>query len=453
MIQPVWRGMGIVSLLCSLVILVDIQGSNPSAFAASLGDVYAMAKENDPQFQSVKYDKLAVEERRNQAIAEFLPVISGSADYTQTFQDIESSDNSVVAEGSIDYGSTTFALHLQQPIFNWESYLGLDKSDKEILQVEVGYTLAEQDLIIRVAERYFGALEAQDQSNLIMAEMAAVDKHYELASGRFDMGLIPITDLHDAKARKADIMARSIEAENILDDAMQALEEITGSTVQAIEVLKPEIELTGPVPQDIAPWLDRALKENPAIVQQRYAVEVAGLNVDLQRAEHYPTVDLVGSFESKDTNGSIYGGGSDGEVADLMLVLNVPFYEGGAVRSKVREARHVLSSVRQELVRQERAVEREARAAYSGVNSALGQVEALQQSVISNQLALEAKQEGFMSGLYTSLNVLDAERDLSFANIDYARARYEYLLNNLRLKQAVGSLNENDLILLDNWLQ
>lgn len=444
-----WASWCIIVALTMLSVLTRIE----FATSAGLLDVYQLALVNDPLYQGAGFQRSAVEESYNQAMAKFFPTIEGNVNYTHTYQDIKSTNNTVVSAGNIDYGSTTFGLTLTQPVFHWDTIVGLDKSKAEILLAQKEYVLARYDLIIRVAERYFQALGAQDQRDFVFAEQAAVDKHFELASGRFDMGLIPVTDLHDAKARKAAVLAKAIEAQNILDDALQALEEVTGEVVDDLRPLKQEIALASPDPQSPQEWIDMAMKQNPTIALQRYNVEVSRLDVEQQMAGHYPNLDLIGRFESKDTDGSIYGGGSDGEVADVMVVLSVPLYEGGAVTSRVQEARHLLSRSKQDLVRQERATARQTKSAYLGVQSALQQIEALQQSVVSNKFALEAKQEGFMSGLYTSLNVLDAERDLSLANIDYAKSRYGYLINNLKLKQAVGVLVEEDIVLLEQWLQ
>ena len=427
--------------------------SNVKDGPTGLLEVYQKARNNDPAFQSAGFQKLAVDESRTQAIAELLPKLIGAADYTKTYQDIESSDNNVVAAGDIDYNSTTYGLTLTQPIFHWDSIVGMSQSKAEIQVAGVRYLLAENELVIRVSEIYFEALAAIDQLDFAMAEQVAVEKHFELASGRFDMGLIPITDLHDAKARLAAIIAKTIEAENYLDDALQALQEVVGEPLEDLKTLQEKITLSSPNPRGLEIWTEKAMDQNPAIKLQEYSVEVANLEVEKQGAKHYPTVDLIGSYERQDTDGSLYGGGAEGDTTDILLVLNVPFYEGGAVSSRVREAKHILSSARQELVKQQRAVIRQTRSAYLGVNSALKMIEALHQSVISTRLALDAKQEGFLSGLYTSLNVLDAERDLSLANIDYAKSRYDYLLNSLKLKQAVGSLTENDLSQLDQWLQ
>jgi len=421
--------------------------------AIGLLGVYQKAVIHDPAFRSAGFQKLAVEEGRTQAIAELLPKLKGSADYTKTYQDIESTDNNVVAAGDLDYNSRTYGLTLTQPIFHWDSIVGMSQSKAENRVAEVKYLLAENDLMIRVADLYFKTLAALDQLGFAMAEQIAVEKHFELAHGRFDMGLVPITDLHDAKARLAAIISKTIEAENYLDDSLQALQEVVGEPVENLKTLQKKIILSSPDPKNLDLWIEKAMEQNPGIKLQEYSVEVASLEVDKQGAKHYPTVDLIGRYGREDTDGSLYGGGTDGDTSDILVVLNIPFYEGGAVSSRTRQAKYILSSARQDLIKQQRAVIRQTRSAYLGVNSALKIIEALHQSIISTRLALDARQEGFLSGLYTSLNVLDAERDLSLANIDYAKARYDYLLNSLKLKQSVGSLTVTDLSQLDQWLQ
>jgi len=438
----------VIPLVC-LIWLPCLAAEYPSG----LLDLYQKAREKEPVFQSAGYQKLIVEEGKSQAWAELLPKISGSADYTSTNQDIESSDNDVVAVGDLNYDSTTFKLTLTQPIFHWDSIVALRQSKQEMLLSDAQYLLAEHELMIKVAELYFTALAAYDQLDFAMTELAAVEKHFELASGRYDMGLIPITDMLDAKARLAEITAKNIEAENYLDDALQALQEVVGEPVETLKSLQKDIALVHPDPEDLSQWTEQALQLNPSVKLQEYAVEVAGLEVDRQRAGHYPKVDLNGNYEYRDTDGSIYGGGTEGDTTDISIVLSVPFYEGGAVSSRVREARYVSRIAKQELEKSRRAVVRETRLSYLGVKRALKLIDAYQQSVTFNQLTLEAKQEGYLSGIYTSLNVLDTERDLSLANIDYAKARYDYLLNSLRLKQAVGTLTGEDLSQLEQWLQ
>ncbi len=419
--------------------------------AASLVDVYQLAQKNDPSSQSVYFQTMATKEGRRQAVARLLPTFSASAGYNYTYQNIISSDNTVYGSGETDFGTTTYGLNLTQPIFHWDLFVGLRQSKAESLRAEAENVLSRQELVVRVATLYLQALAAQDQVDFSKAEQAAVEKHLELAQGRFEMGLVPITDLHDAKARMATTRAKTIEAENLLDDALQALREVAGQPVASLEPLREAIDLVSPEPVDVDTWIRGALQQNPAIELQKQAVEVARLEVKRQHSGHYPALDLVGSFNNENTDGTLYGGGSEVEEMKIGVQLSVPLFEGGIVSSRVRQSRHQLSAARQDLSRQERSITRRTRSAYLGVNSAISRVKALQQSVVSNKLALEAKQEGFLSGLYASLNVLDAERDLSLVSLDHAQARYDYILNSLKLKQAVGTLNVKDLEELDRW--
>jgi outer membrane protein len=434
------------------LIVVLLAALSRPADAAGLIELYRQAQKADPILLSAYAQNQIAQEAQRQALAGLLPRVAANAAYVHTHQDIISTDNEVFGSGQTDYPTITYGVSLTQPVFRWDSIVGWRQSKASALQAAAQTFLAEQELILRVADLYFRALAAKDQLDFALAEEKAIARHLELAEARLEMGLIPITDLHDARARMASTLALTITARNRLDDALQALTEVTGEPVSSLEVLREDIILTTPMPDDMEAWLAGALEQNPAIELRKWAVEVAEQETRRQRAGHYPFLDLVGSFENRDTDGSLFGGGSEVQTLEVGVHLSVPLYQGGDVASRVRAASQELHIARQELIAQNRSVLRETRAAFLGVNSALRRVDALQQSVLSNQLALEAKQEGFLSGLYTSLGVLDAERDLTLAAIDYAQARYEYIINSLRLKRAAGRLQENDLQGLESWL-
>ena len=419
--------------------------------AAGLLEIYQQALQSDPRFQAARHEHQAAAEARPQAWAGLLPTVGFSYEYSDTSQDIVSSDNTVFASGSTSFGSTSYTLSLTQPVFRYASLVRLGQAKTEVRRADVLFDLALQELMLRVSETYLAALAARDQLDFARAEQAADESHFELAKGRYEMGLAPITDLHDAKARLATVQARTIEAENLFDDALQALRELTGEEATELAPLPREMELQSPEPAEIEPWVEAALQQNLTLEAQRLAVKVAEREVTRQRAGHYPTLDLVGQFNNEETDGSLFGGGSEVETQELMLQLNIPLYEGGIVNSRTRQAARLQQKASQELVREVRSVMRRARSAYLGVQSAISRVRALEQSVASQKLALEAKQEGFRSGLYTGLAVLDAERDLYQAKNDYALARYDYLLNSLRLKQAAGTLKYDDLSQVGAW--
>lgn len=439
--------------LSSLLLWLTLLFLASPVYAVGLADVFLLAEKNDPAFHVSLYQQSAIKEGRKQAISKLLPTLSASAEYTQTYQDIKSSDNDVFGVGKTDFDTTSYNLTLTQPVLHFDSIIGLKQSKAEILRAEAELALSRQDLVVRVAALYIMALAAQDQLNYAESEQTAVEKHFELASGRYEMGLIPLTDLHDAKARLAAVRAQTIEAQNVLADALQGLQEVTGVSVDGLNQLQVDAPLVLPEPPEITSWIKGGQAQNLGLEVQRQTVAVAEQEVRRQRSGHYPTVDLIGRYNNQETEGTLFGGGSDVDTTDLLLQLNLPLYQGGFVNSRVREAKHQLRAAQQELTRQQRAVERLTRSAFLGVNSSIRQVEALKQSMVSNHLALEAKQEGYLSGLYTSLNVLDAERDLSLVSIDYAQARYSYILNSLKLKQSVGTLNSEDLLDLDQWFR
>jgi len=419
--------------------------------AVNLVDVYTLAEANDPTLRAVEFKKLAIDEGHRQAVAELLPTVSGTAGYSYIFQDIKQSDNDVYEAGEEDYGTFTYGARLTQPVFRWDLYVGLNQAETKKLLAAADYVLAQQDLMVRTAETYLNALSAKDQLRQALIEQKAVTKHLELAKDQLDMGISPITDYYDAMARAATNQAVVIEAENIYSDALQALMELTGKQIDTLVPLLDTLPLTSPDPDNVGSWIGGALENNPGVEMKRRAVEIAEQEVSRQRAAFYPYADLVGEYENEDADGSLYGGGSEVESFEVSVQLTIPIYEGGMRFSRMEEATYTMNSARQELIKEQREVERGTRSAFLGVQTALSQIEALKQSVRSNELALDAKQEGFLSGLQSTLNVLDAERDLSLVNINYAKARYRYVLNTLRLKQATGSLSVDDVTDLGQW--
>lgn len=436
-----------LSCLFSLLFL------SAAAHADDLLTIFRQAVDNDPAFQAARYQQKATEEAVWQAWADLLPRANATYQYTNTTQNIQMSDNDSFEKGKVDYPTEEYSVSLTQPIFRYPSIVRLSQAKIQIERGDYEFALARQELILRVAELYFVVLAEGDRVDFALAELQAVQAHYELAEGRFDMGLAPITDLHDAKARLATVQAKVIEAENRLEDARQALREVTAELPNGLAPLAAELPLLSPEPDDVAKWEAAALNQNLELEIQRQSLAIAKKEISRQRAAHYPTLDLTGRFNSKEADDTLFGGGSEIETTDIFAVFSLPLLEGGMVLSRTREAVQLQRRAQEELKQVTRRVMRDTRASFLGVMSAISKAQALEQSVISQQYAVDAKQEGFRSGLYTSLAVLDAERDLYLARQDYAQARYDYLLNGLRLRKASGALAGIDLAQVNQWLQ
>jgi outer membrane protein len=262
-----------------------------------------------------------------------------------------------------------------------------------------------------------------------------------------------VVNLPDAEARLAVKDSDIVSAQNDLADKIQALREITGTVPDDLAPLKGDVQTRLPEPADESQWVKTSLAQNLLLQAREQAVEVAHQEVLKAKAGYYPTADLALSTDRKNTGGSLFGGGSNVRENDVTFRLHVPFYEGGVTQAVSTATAHRYESALEDQERDRRQVERQARAAYQGVVGGGVRISALTQSVTSLEQARQLKVEGYKAGLQTLLVVLDAERDLYAAKRDLAKARYEYLLNTLRLKQAAGTLAETDLASLAQFGQ
>jgi len=444
-----------------------------------LMSILELARHNDPAFQSERLRHGASPERIRQAYSELLPFVSADGYYQQTRQKVYQTDVAVYDTENVDYPSYGYNVNLKQSVFRYTSFLQLSLAKMEVKRADLQFEQALQDLMLRVADAYIGILGAQDSLAFARAEEETLTRHFSLARERYQSGLAPLTDLHDAKARLAYTTATRINAETRLDDAYEALMEITGEEIPRLArfkhallerdahtlpgasidapMTKSEIPdampLVGPDPDDSHKWIQAAFEQNLDVQIQRNAVNLAKREIDLQQGGRWPVLELTGRLNREDQGGSLFGGGSDLETMEAVVQMNIPLYQGGYVSSKVREARKLYLAAKQDLEREIRRARRITKAAFLGIRSAIENVGALEQSVISSQIALEAKQEGYRSGLLPSLVVIDAERDVFRAKREYVQAQYEYLLNGLRLKRAVGTLEPADLAAINQWLE
>lgn len=440
-----------------------------SAWGENLMQIYKLAKDHDPTFKGDQYKHEASPETLKQAYSELWPKITAEGYYQRTRQKIVESDVGIYSHGVSNFPTEGYTLTLTQPLLRYSSILRVYQAKEEVKRADLEFEANKQDLIMRVTEAYINALSAQDKLVFDQAEETSVKSHFELARRRYNMGLVPITDFHDAKARLSSVTAERIKSEDGLDDALEGLTEVTDSKIENLGRLKADVaeitveskpesakggmSLVNPDPDDVDKWINAAFKQNFELNVQRKAVEIARQEVNRQKTGHWPTLDAVGRYNREDTGGSMFAGGSDVETQEVFLQLNVPLFEGFHVVSKTREAGKLYKAATQDLEKKIRAVKRKTCAAFRGVKSAIKSVEAFKQSVVSNQIALKAKKEGFKSGLFNSLAVLDAERDLCLAKQELAQSQYDYILYSLQLKKMEGDLNEKDLAMINQWLE
>lgn len=411
-------------------------------------ETYRLALINDPDFKSSDINRLATAETKSQSIAQMLPNIGLAAKSNRTR--FNSEKISFLGSGLQHYWDSTLAIDLVQPVFNWGHWIQLDQADNQIAQAEAQFQAKQQNLMTRTAEAYFNILAAQDNLEFTTAAKNAIGKQLEQAKQRFEVGIIAITDVYEAQAGYDRALASEIEAQNLLDNSKEALREIIGDNPADLNTLQPQIPLSPPNPGDIASWSNTAESNNFSIVAQINQAEFIRKNVDLQQSKHLPTLDIIASYNAQD-NGNSFGLRGDTETFGLQF--NLPLYEGGGTVSRTRQAAYQYEAAKEDLIKVKRSTIRNVKDAFRGVVSSISQVSALEATTKSAEKSVEAAEAGFEVGTRTMVDVLTELRNLYKAKSDYARSRYDYLINGIKLKEAAGSLNEEDLQQVNQYLQ
>jgi len=434
-----------------LVLLAAVL-SPASSVGADLMNYYKLALEQDPKLRAAHFKHDATKETLRQAWAGFLPTVSAEATLGETSQNVISSDNMVYAKEKTDFFSQRYSAQVVQPLFHLEHFHTLSQGKATLDKGDIELLMEEQDLMARVTELYFGVLMAIDSFRSIQEEETALAMHLKVAEGKYKKGLIALPDLRDAEARLDVVKAQKIEAGRVVHVSVEALMEVTGTTVADVDKMAATATIDNPSPYDVNTWVETAKIKNPPLLMKRLEAQAYNQEVKRQRAGHAPSVDLVGRWNYDDEGGSLYGGGSVVNSYEIMGRLTVPIYSGGMTTSKVREALALEQKTLQEVVQQERQVVRQIHDFFYGVTSSVEKVEALAKSVKSQSLLLEAKSKGYDSGVYDTSAVLDAAKNLAVERRNYAKARYDYVVYLVKLKQAAGTLTTDDLMAVNAWL-
>jgi len=333
--------------------------------------------------------------------------------------------------------------------------------DVKPIRSEADYQAAQQDLISRVAQRYFDVLASQDDLDAQEGALDSVSHQLEQAEQRYAVGLIAITDVQEARASHDSSAAAVIAAKRQIASAQEFLREITGDLFDTLARPMEPFELDNPDPISEDRWVEMALQQNLSLVSSRLAADIARDNVSSVRGGHFPSLDLIASGykvhtdgDSINSDGTPYGSSTlDQNQRSIGIQLTFPLYSGGMVSSQVRQAVYQHRAAKERVERVARQTEHDARDAYLGVISEISHVKALRRAVESNTTALKATQTGYEAGTRTAVDVLESRRRWIQAKTDYSRSRYDYMMNVLKLQQAAGILSEQSLNRLNALLK
>ena len=437
-----------LAMLCSLLVVPGL------ACADTLLDIYKLATASDPQLRQAEAAYQAVAETKTQATAQLLPQISLGANLIRDRQEYTSISAPFPGFQPATYYSTTkgYSLNLTQALYHRDLFVQRREADASTAQAQANYQAAQQDLEVRATDRYFKVLSAVDNLDVAQAAKKANQHLLEQAQQRFDVGMIAITDVQEAKAAYDLSVAQEITAQNQLAIAKEQLREVTGKFHAKLDPLKEDIQLPSPEPADVEKWVDTALKQNYQLMAAQAAVDKASEDVELNRAGHYPRLDAVASYGYNDVSASLFGGSTTNDT-QIGLQFTLPLYQGGGTSSRVKAAVYRLTQAREALEQQRRSTDRQARSAYLTVLDAINSVNALKQALVSTQSALDATQAGYEVGTRTIVDVLQSQSNLFDAQRNYSQARYNYIISSLQLKQAAGMLVPADLEEINRWLK
>jgi outer membrane protein len=450
-----------INIFNALLLTLGVFVVSGPAHSASLLEIYQQALQGDPQIHEAEARRLAALEAKPQARGVLLPQIGFGGSWT----DSNSSGLNIEADSDIPFTSannqeiTEWGFTLTQSIFRWDQIVNLRRADKSIARAEAVREAAQQDLIVRVAQRYFNVLAAEDRLNSITADREAIARQLEQAKQRFDVGLIAITDVQESQAAYDQSVANDIGARRSLATAREFLREITGEYVEELNAPGDDFPLLNPDPNNEKIWVDMSLSQNLVLVASRLDEELARDEISYRRNGHYPTIELIARVGERDSSGSqsfndqpFAAFDTTGESDSIGVQLNIPLFAGGGTSSRVKEAVYLHRASREQLQRVTRETERQARDSYLGVLAEIARVNALKQAVASSQTALQATQAGYEVGTRTIVEVLNSQQSLFIAITNYYQSRYDYILNALSLKQAAGTLQVQDLEKIDQWL-
>ena len=437
--------------LLPILIGLSLTGFSAMSQAENLLQVYQQARISNPDLRKSAADRDAAFEKINEARSPLLPQLGLGADYTYTsgFRDYKD-QNSNVTSGS---------LQLTQVLFDMSKWRALTLQEKTAGIQDVTYQTDQQTLILNTATAYFKVLAAIDTLSYTEAQKQAIYRQLDQTTQRFNVGLVAITDVQNARSQYDAVLANEVTARNDLDNAVEELRQVTGNYYPELASLNVDGFKTSK-PQAVNALLKEAENRNLSLLQARLNQDLAREQIRQAQDGHLPTLSLSASSGISNTS---YSGSKthnnpqqyqDNDAGQNQIGLNfsLPLYQGGAVTSQVKQAQYNFVGASEQLESAHRSVVQTVRSSFNNVNASISSINAYKQAVVSAQSSLDAMEAGYSVGTRTIVDVLDATTTLYNAKQQLSNARYNYLINELNIKSALGTLNEQDLDALNNTL-
>ena len=436
-----WRW-GRFILVSVSVILMQI-AILPSLFAMDLREAYTRAKEHDPLFGSAFYEHEASRTLSKQGRSFLLPQVQASGALNRYYFNNP-------PKYYLDYDAQSMGISVRQSIVDLRKYYEYRQYNIRVGIGDVRFASAEQNLILRVAEAYFNGLAAGNLIELIDMEKKAVIEQLERSKKMFRAGVATLADIDDAEARHDSVLSQEIEAKNNLDIKLQALKRIVGIEPDGLNLLKEDMPLSVPEPASLDGWIEMAKKNNPVLKSYVYQIEHQEAEVDKNKGQHFPTIDLVAGYQNTNTNN--YVKTEELAYGSVGLQLTLPIFSGGYTSAKVLESQAILKQVQKEYENALSDATQKLGEAFLGIRGSIARIDALLTAVKSASASVHSNKMGLNAGIRTTVDVLNAQRELRDVSTKLLQARYDYLMNTLKLKFHAGTLAADDVVMINQWL-
>lgn len=437
-------------LILSTGVACAIGTNTAYAETYDLAQMYQSAISYDADIAAAESAYKAEQEQENSALAGLLPQLDATA--SKGFVDREVKEGSGTSDS---YETTAYGVTLTQPLLSMPSWYNLSAAEYGSARAEAEYLAAQQDLILKVAEAYFDVLRSEVDLTASRALETAVKRQYEQAKEQFDVGLIAITDVHEAKASYDSSQTTRIRVEGALTIARETLSRITGQYTMNLKSLSEAYPISVDPTEKIDSWVASALENNLSVIAAQFGVKAFEADYKSKRSGHYPTLTLTAGLN--DTTLDNYkqptiNGTAETEESNIALNFNLPLYSGGATQAASKRSRFLAEQARHQFTSAQRSAEIQTRSEFINLRTNVQTVESLQQNIVSRESALEATREGYNVGTRNIVEVLDAERNYFTALRDHASARFDFVISSLRLKQAAGTLTQEDVLAINEYL-
>lgn len=435
--------------LLPILIGLSLSGFTTLSQAENLMQVYQQARLSNPELRKSAADRDTAFEKINEARSPLLPQLGLGADYTYS--------NGYRDANGVNSNATSASLQLTQTLFDMSKWRALTLQEKAAGIQDVTYQTDQQTLILNTATAYFNVLNAIDVLSYTQAQKDAVYRQLDQTTQRFNVGLVAITDVQNARSQYDTVLANEVTARNNLDNAVEQLRQVTGNYYPELASLNVDGFKTNK-PQAVNALLKEAENRNLSLLQARLSQDLAREQIRLAQDGHLPTLGLTAStgvsdtsYNGSKTNTSQYDDSNMGQ-NKIGLNFSLPLYQGGMVNSQVKQAQYNFVGASEQLESAHRSVVQTVRSSFNNINASISSINAYKQAVVSAQSSLDAMEAGYSVGTRTIVDVLDATTTLYNAKQQLANARYTYLINQLNVKSALGTLNEQDLVALNNTL-